>query len=44
MADPMTGYNGYHVDALPIEQLFEMLPSLKNGIEIAFTDQGLDGL
>lgn len=25
MADPMTGYDGYHVDALPIEQVLEML-------------------
>ena len=25
MADPMTGRNGYHVDALPVEQVLEML-------------------
>ena len=25
MADPMTGRNGYHVDALPVDQVLEML-------------------
>jgi hypothetical protein len=25
MADPMTGKGGYHVDALPVEQVLEML-------------------
>ncbi len=25
MADPMTGWNGYHVDALPVERILDML-------------------